>query len=153
MSIAQRLNDLKIELPTPPKPVANYLPFIIQNKIVYISGQLPMQNGQVKYTGIVGKDISIDEAQKAAELCAINILAQLKSACEGDLEKVIQCIKIGVFVASIQEFTSQPAVANFASNLIANVFGDKGKHARFAVGSSSLPLNASVEIEAVFAIN
>jgi enamine deaminase RidA (YjgF/YER057c/UK114 family) len=152
MSIANKLKELNIILPTPATPVANYVPFVIHNNLVYISGQLPMDKGKVAYTGIVGKDLTQEDAVKAAEFCAINILAQLNAACEGNLEKVTRCIKLGVFVASTPEFTSQPAIGNGASNLIANIFGDKGKHARLAVGVSSLPLNAAVEIEAIFAI-
>ena len=152
MSIADKLKELKIVLPTPAAPAANYVPYVIHEKLVYISGQLPMDQGKVAYTGIVGKDRTQEEAVKAAELCAINILAQLNMACSGNLDKVSRCIKLGVFVASTPEFTSQPAIGNGASNLIANIFGDKGKHARFAVGVSSLPLNATVEIDAIFAI-
>ena len=152
MSVAEKLKELNIVLPTPALPAANYVPFVIQNNIVYISGQLPMDKGKVAYTGIVGKDTTPEGAVKAAELCAINILAQLNVACNGNLEKVTRCIKLGVFVASTPDFTSQPAVGNGASNLIATVFGEKGKHARFAVGVSALPLNASVEIDAIFAI-
>ena len=152
MSVAEKLKELNIVLPTPALPAANYVPFVIQNNIVYISGQLPMDKGEVAYTGIVGKDTTPEGAVKAAELCAINILAQLNVACNGNLEKVTRCIKLGVFVASTPDFTSQPAVGNGASNLIATVFGEKGKHARFAVGVSALPLNASVEIDAIFAI-
>lgn len=152
MSITDKLKELKIALPTPAAPAANYVPFVIHEKLVYISGQLPMDQGKVACTGIVGKDRTQEEAVKAAELCAINILAQLNVACNGNLDKVSRCIKLGVFVASTPEFTSQPAIGNGASNLIANIFGDKGKHARFAVGVSSLPLNATVEIDAIFSL-
>lgn len=152
MSVADKLKELNIVLPTPAAPAANYVPFVIQNNLVYISGQLPMDKGKLAFTGIVGKDRTQEDAIKAAELCAINILAQLNVACNGNLEKVTRCIKLGVFVASTPEFTSQPAVGNGASNLIATIFGEKGKHARFAVGSSALPLNATVEVDAIFAI-
>ena len=152
MSIIDKLKELNIILPTPAAPAANYVPFVIHENLVYISGQLPMDKGKLAYTGIVGKDVNQEDAIKAAELCAINILAQLNAACDGNLEKVTRCIKLGVFVASTSEFTSQPAVGNGASNLIANIFGDKGKHARFAVGASALPLNATVEVDAIFAI-
>lgn len=152
MSITEKLKELNIVLPTPPAPAANYVPFVIHEKVIYISGQLPMEKGQLKYVGLVGKERTQEEAVKAAEICAINILAQLYVACGGNLEKVTRCIKIGVFVASTPEFTNQPLVGNGASNLIASIFGEKGKHARFAVGASSLPLNATVEVEAIFAV-
>ncbi len=152
MRITDKLKELNITLPTPAAPAANYVPFVIHQNLLYISGQLPMENGKVKYTGVVGKDRNQEEAIKAAELCAINILAQASAACAGDLEKITRCIKLGVFVASTSEFTNQPIIGNGASNLIASVLGEKGKHARFAVGVSSLPLNATVEIDAIFAI-
>lgn len=152
MGTAEKLKELNITLPTPAAPAANYVPFVIHQNTLYISGQLPIENGKVKYTGIVGKDQTQEEATKAAELCAINILAQAKAACGGDLEKIVRCIKLGIFVASTPEFINQPLIGNGASNLIASVFGDKGKHARFAVGVASLPLNATVEIDAIFAI-
>lgn len=152
MRITDKLKELNITLPTPAAPAANYVPFVIHQNTLYISGQLPMENGKVKFMGIVGKDQTQEEAIKAAELCAINILAQANAACGGDLEKIVRCIKLGIFVASTPEFTSQPIIGNGASNLIASIFGDKGKHARFAVGVSSLPLNATVEIDAIFAI-
>lgn len=152
MRIDEKLKQLNITLPTPAAPAANYVPSVIHQNVLYISGQLPIENGKVKYTGIVGKDQNQEEAIKAAELCAINILAQAKAACEGDLEKISRCIKLGVFVASTSEFTNQPIIGNGASNLIASILGEKGKHARFAVGVSALPLNATVEIDAIFAL-
>lgn len=152
MNITDKLKELNIILPTPAAPAANYVPFVIHNNLVYISGQLPMENGKLAFSGIVGKDRTQEEAIKAAELCAINLLAQLNAACNGNLEKVTRCIKLGVFVASAPEFTNQPAVGNGASNLIAAVFGEKGKHSRFAVGASALPLNATVEVDAIFAL-
>ena len=142
-----RLKELGIELPTPPAPVASYVPYVISGKQVYISGQVTMEGGALKYVGIVGKEISLDDAKAAARLCAINLLAQLKAAAGGDLDKVARCVKLGVFVNCVPGFDKQPEVANGASDLIVEVLGDKGVHARSAVGVAVLPLDAPVEVE------
>lgn len=131
-------------------PVANYVPFTMSGKQVFVSGQLPMRSGQVAYTGRLGDGVSLDDGEAAATLCAINLLAQAKNACGGDLNKLGRCLKLGGFVASTPDFTDHPKIVNGASNLIANAMGEAGQHARFAVGVSSLPLGASVEVDAVF---
>ncbi len=131
-------------------PVANYVPFTISGKQVFVSGQLPMRSGQVAYTGRLGDGVSIEDGEAAAALCAINLLAQAKNACGGDLAKLGRCLKLGGFVASTADFTDHPKVVNGASNLIAEAMGDAGQHARFAVGVSSLPLGAAVEVDAIF---
>ncbi len=150
--IEEKLKSLNIVVPQALAPVANYVGFVKSGNQVIISGQLPAENGQMKYVGKVGSQISADDAKKAARLCAINILAQLKSACDGNLDRVKKCVKLGIFVNGDADFTAHPAVANGASDLIVEVFGEAGKHARAAVGSGSLPLGVSVEIDAIFEI-
>lgn len=150
--IETRLKDLGITLPQAATPVANYVPYVISGSMLYISGQLPMEEGKVAVTGLVGRDVDVARAQRAAELCAINILAQAKSALGGDLGRIRRLVKINGFVASTPEFTEQHLVINGASNLLANVLSEAGKHARAAVGMASLPFNAAVEIDAVIEI-
>lgn len=133
-------------------PAANYVPSLIHNGTLMISGQLPLRGGEVAVTGIVGRDVEMAEAVMAAQICALNILCQVDAAVDGDWEKVSRCLKLGGFVASTPEFTKQPLVINGASNLLVEVLGDAGKHTRFAVGVAALPLDAAVEIEAVFAL-
>jgi len=153
MSIEEKIKQLNIEIPKSPKPVGAYVAFRIVNKLVYISGQVSFdQNGNL-IKGRVGSELSLEQGQEAAKACAINIISQLKSACEGDLEKVKSCIKINGYVNSTDNFLDQPKVINAASELIVNVFGEKGKHARAAVSVNSLPLGAAVEIESIFEIN
>ena len=151
-AIEVRLNELGITLPVAAAPAANYVPFTISGNLLYLSGQLPMENGKVAVTGLVGQDVDVAAASRAAELCAINILAQAKSALGGDLGRIVRVIKLNGFVASTPDFTEQHIVINGASNLIANVLGDAGKHARAAVGMAALPMNAAVEIDAILEI-
>ncbi len=151
-AIEARLKDLGYTLPAAAAPAANYVPFTISGNLLYISGQLPMESGKIAVTGHVGRDVDVATAQRAAELCAVNILAQAKAALGGDLSKVRRVLKLNGFVASVPEFTEQHLVINGASNLIANVLGDAGKHARAAVGMASLPFNAAVEIDAIVEI-
>jgi enamine deaminase RidA (YjgF/YER057c/UK114 family) len=153
MSVDEKIKQLNIEIPKSPKPVGAYVAFRIVNKLVYISGQVSFdQNGNL-IKGKVGSELSLEQGQEAAKACAINIISQLKSACDGDLEKVKSCIKINGYVNSTDNFLDQPKVINAASELIVNVFGEKGKHARAAVSANSLPLGAAVEIESIFEIN
>ncbi len=144
------LLELGITLPEASVALANYVPYVISGKHVYFSGQICKQGSEIVYKGQVDVDLSIEEARKAARLCALNLLAQLNHACEGDLSKVARCVKLVVFIASAPEFSKHSDVANGASDLIVEVFGDKGKHARSSIGVSSLPLNTAVEVEAVF---
>jgi enamine deaminase RidA (YjgF/YER057c/UK114 family) len=150
--IEARLNELGIELPEAPSAAANYVPYVVTGNLVFVAGQVPFVDGELKYVGQVGKDIELEEAQAAARVCGLNIIAQVKAACDGDLDRVVRCVKLGGFVNSSDGFDRQPWVINGASDLIAEVFGDKGRHARFAVGSNALPLGVSVEIDAVFEI-
>ena len=150
MSIEKKLVELKVELPDAPSPVGAYVAYKIINNLLYISGQLPIDINGKMIKGKIGKELKLEDGQKAAKLCAINILAQAKKAVNGDLDKIKNCIKITGFVNSTDNFIDQPKVINPASELISNVFGDKGKHTRAAVSTNSLPLGAAVEIDAIF---
>ena len=152
MNIIKKLRDLKISIPDAPDPVGAYVAFKIINNIVYISGQLPIDENGKMIKGKIGKDLNIEDGQKAARLCVINILAQIKKATNGDIEKVKNCIKITGFVNSTDDFTDQPKIINPASEILSAIFGEKGKHARAAVSTNSLPLGAAVEIDAIFEI-
>jgi enamine deaminase RidA (YjgF/YER057c/UK114 family) len=150
--IDERLKGLGIDLPTPPKPVANYVPFVRTGNLVFISGQVTMSHGELRHVGKVGKEISVDDAKKAARLCGVNILTNLKAALDDDLDKVVRCVKLVGFVNAVETFTQQPEVINGCSDLMVEVFGDKGRHARSAVGAGSLPRNVAVEVEAIFEV-
>ena len=128
------------------------MPYVITNNLVFISGQLPFIDGKLTIKGKVGDNVSLDDAVKMSEACAKALLSQLKAACNGNLDKVNKVVKLGGFVASAPNFTDQPKVINGASDLIVNIFGDKGKHSRFAVGVAALPLNVPVEIDGIFEI-
>jgi enamine deaminase RidA (YjgF/YER057c/UK114 family) len=152
MNIAQRLIDHNITIPDLTVPIANYKPFAISNNTVFISGQLPMLNGKVEHTGKLGDDYSIEQGQQAARLCGLNIIAHLKTALDGNLERVKSCIKLGGFINAAPDFTDHPKVLNGSSDLMVEVFGDKGRHARFAMGAGSLPLGVAVEVDGLFEI-
>jgi enamine deaminase RidA (YjgF/YER057c/UK114 family) len=147
-----RLVELGIELPQASSPVANYVPFTRSGNLVIVSGQVSVRNGKAEYIGKLGREISVAEGQQAARLCALNILAHLKNACGGDLDHVKRVLRLGGFVNCTPEFTEMPQVVNGASDLMVQVFGDAGKHARAAVGVASLPLGVAVEVEAMFEI-
>lgn len=144
--IEEKLKELNIELPQMPAPAGSYVPAVIVDKMVFVSGQLPTIKGELKYSGKVGKDITPEEAYEAAKLCALNALGVLKSYL-GDLDRIAQIVRIGGFVNSQDGFTMQPKVINGASDFLVEVFGERGKHARAAVGVNELPLNAAVEVE------
>jgi len=151
-AILKRLADLNITLPNPVAPVANYVPFVTSGTHIYISGQISLgPDGLI--TGKVGADISIEEGVTAAYICGINLIAQLNVACDGDLDRIIRVVKLGGFVNCNPDFTDQPKVINGTSDLMVDVFGDKGRHARAAVGAPSLPLGAAVEVDGVFEIS
>jgi len=152
-NIEQKLENLNITLPTPAAPVANYVAFVKTGNLVSISGQVPMgPDGKPAYLGKVGEEVSVEEAVQAARICAINIIAQLKAACEGDLDRVVRIVKLGAFVNCTDGFAGQPTIVNGASDLMVEVFGEKGKHSRSAVGTNALPLNVPVEIDALVEI-
>ncbi len=150
--IDAKLKELGIELPSPPAPVASYVPYVRTGNLVFISGQVTLGRNGLEYVGVVGQDVSLEEGQAAARLCAINVIAQLKAALDGDLDRVKRCVKVTGFVNAIPRFTDHPEVINGASNLFGEVFGDAGRHARAAVGAGSLPRNVAVEVEAIFEV-
>jgi enamine deaminase RidA (YjgF/YER057c/UK114 family) len=144
--VESKLSELKLSLPDAPKPVAAYIPAKQTGNLVFTAGQLPMVNGELISKGLLGQDVEIDEANKAARICTLNALAAIKGVI-GDLDRVKQVVRVVGYVASVPTFTQQPAVVNGASELLLEIFGESGKHARSAVGMAVLPLNASVEIE------
>ncbi len=151
-TIAARLEEMGVTLPTPAAPVANYVAYTISGNQVFVSGQVPFGPDGLEYQGTVGAEISVEHAQAAARLCAINILAQVRAALDGDLERIVRCLKLGGFVNAVPGFTEHPAVINGASDFMVEALGDRGRHARFAVGAGSLPLNVAVEVDAVFEV-
>ena len=151
-TIEARLQELDVELPSAAAPAANYVPFHVSAKQLFISGQLPIIAGGPDFKGKLGQDIDVEMAAKAAQACAINILAQVKSAL-GELDRIEQCLKLGGFVNCTPDFTDHPEVINGASNFLVEVLGDKGRHTRFAVGASSLPRGVAVEIDALLAFS
>jgi len=149
-AIQERLQSLGVTLPTPAAPVANYVPFVIAGKTLYISGQLPVGLDGQMVKGQLGRDATLEQGQEAARLCAVNILAQANAALGGDLSRIARCVKLGGFVASTSDFFDHPKVINSASDLIVGALGDAGRHARFAVGVAALPFGAAVEVDAIF---
>lgn len=149
--IEQRLKKLGITLPAPNAPVANYVPYVISGPLLFISGQISNGPGGV-FKGKLGGTLTLEEGAAAARLCAINILAQINAALNGDLDRVKRIVKLGGFVNCVPEFEDQPKVINGASDLMVAVFGDAGRHARAAVGAPSLPLGAAVEVDAIVEI-
>ena len=153
MSFEEKIKELKIELPEAKAPVGSYVATKISGKLLYVSGQISMNSNGELIKGKVGKDLTTEEAYKAAERCGLSIVAQVKKACEDDLSKVKSCIKLTGFVNSTNDFTEQPKVINGASDLIASIFGETGMHTRAAVSTNSLPLGVSVEVDAIFELN
>ena len=153
MNFEDKIKELKIELPEAKAPVGNYVATKIVGNLLYVSGQVSINSNGELIKGKVGKDLTTDEAYKAAERCGISIISQVKKACEGDLSKVKSCIKLTGFVNSTDDYTEQPKVINGASDLIVSIFGDAGMHTRAAVSTNSLPLGVSVEVDAIFELN
>ncbi|HEV2685726.1 MAG TPA: RidA family protein [Actinomycetota bacterium] len=151
MRAEERLRELGIVLPEPPEPVAAYISWVVSGSLIFVSGQIPSRDGGLPRTGHVGAELTIEEGAEEARFCAINVLAQLRAAA-GTLDMVGRIVRLGVFVASAPGFTHQPAVANGASELMKEVFGEDGKHTRAAVGVSELPLGAPVEVDAIAAL-
>ena len=147
--IDKRLAELGITLPVPAKPVANYVGWVRTGNLVYTAGQVPLKDGKIEYQGKLGKDYTVEQGAAAARICAINVVAQLKDAVGGDLDRIKRIVKVVGFVNGVPDFADHPKVVNGASDLLVEIFGDKGRHARSAVGSGSLPVNVAVEVEAV----
>ena len=151
-TIEARLSALGLTLPEAAAPAANYVPYVQTGNLVVVSGQITMENGELKYVGRVGQDFTTEEAYAAAKLCGLNLIAQVKAACGGDLDRVKRVVRLGGFVNCTDDFNDQPKVINGASDLMAEVFGDAGKHARAAVGVNTLPLGVAVEVEGMFEV-
>jgi len=149
-NIEKRLSEIGITLPPAGAPAGNYVPFVLVGELAFMSGQVAREAGKMKYTGKVGRDLSVEQGQAAARLCAVNLLAQLKAACGGDLDRVERCVRLSGFVNCAPDFQEHPKVVNGASDLMVEVLGERGQHARTAVGSVSLPLDSAVEVEAIF---
>jgi len=153
MNFEDKIKELQIELPEAKAPVGSYVATKIVGNLLYISGQISMNSKGELIKGKVGKDLTTDEAYRAAERCGLSIVAQVKKACDGDLSKIKSCVKLTGFVNSTEDFTEQPKVINGASDLIASIFGETGMHTRAAVSANSLPLGVSVEVDAIFELN
>ena len=150
--VDKRLADKGIELPAAASPVGNYAAWVKSGALVFVSGQLPLAGGELRFKGRVGATVSLEDAQKAARACGLNLVAQVKAACGGDLDRVTRVLKLTGFVCSTDDFTQQAQVLNGASDLMVEVFGEAGKHARAAVSSPTLPLGAAVEVDGVFEV-
>ena len=150
--IDHRLAELKIELPNAAAPMANYVPAVRSGNLLFVSGQICQWNGERRFVGKLGAEISVDQGKQAARLCALNLLAQAKRFLDGDLDRVVRVVRLGGFVNAVPGFTEQPQVVNGASDLMVELFGDDGRHARAAVGVGSLPGGAAVEVDAVFEV-
>ena len=150
--IEARLAELGIDLPEAAAPAANYVPYVVSGNHVFVAGQITLHNGELKYQGKLGQEFSVDEGYQAARLCALNIIAQVKAACGGDLDRGVRIVRLGGFVNADGNFHDHPKVINGASDLMVEVFGDKGRHARAAVGCPALPLNVATEVDAIVEI-
>jgi enamine deaminase RidA (YjgF/YER057c/UK114 family) len=148
--VEAKLAELGIALPKPMAPIATYVPFVVVGSLVVISGQLPAVDGRVAITGKLGSGLAIEQGQQAAQRCFINVLAQLKAAADGDLDRVRRVVRLGGFIACTPDFTQQAQVMNGASDLAVAVFGEAGRHARSTIGVAALPLDAAVEVEGMF---
>lgn len=152
LTINDRLKALGIELPVSNPPAANYVPYVVTGNLIYVSGQTCKWNGVVQYAGKVGREFTVEEGKQAARMCGLNVLLQLKGACGGDLENVTRCVKLNVYIHATDVFDEQSQVANGVSDLMVDVFGEKGRHARTSVSCNSLPLQSAVEVDAVFEV-
>jgi enamine deaminase RidA (YjgF/YER057c/UK114 family) len=150
--VDRRLAELGLELPTPSKPGANYVPFVRSGALVFLTGQLSQWNGERRFVGKLGREWGVEEGREAARLCALNLIAHLKTAAEGDLDRVRRCVRLAGYVNSTPDFLAQSQVMNGASDLFVDVFGDAGRHARMAVGVAALPYDVAVEVEGVFQV-
>jgi enamine deaminase RidA (YjgF/YER057c/UK114 family) len=151
-TIDARLRELKLDLPQASTPAANYVPYVRSSNLLFMAGQIPWWNGERRFVGKLGRDFKVAEGQEAAKLCALNLLAQVKAALDGDLDRVVRCVRLGGFVNSVPEFVQQPLVVNGASDLMVAVFGDAGRHARTAIGTNALPGDVAVEVDGIFEV-
>lgn len=150
--IDEHLRTLGIELPNPSKPGANYVPFVRSGNLLFMTGQLSQWNGERRFVGKLGRDFDVEEGRKAARLCALNVVAHVREALDGDLDRVARCVRVAGYVNSTPDFTAQSQVMNGASDTFVEIFGEAGRHARMAVGVSALPYDIAVEVEAVFEV-
>ena len=150
--IADRLKELGIELPEPSKPGANYVPAVRTGNLVYLTGQLSQWNGERRFIGKLGRELGIEEGQQAARLCALNLVALLRAELDGDLDRVVRCVRIAGYVNSVPDFVAQSQVINGASDLFVEIFQDAGRHTRMAIGVSALPYDVAVEVEGLFEV-
>jgi len=146
------LAELGLTIPELAAPVANFVPYVMTGSLVYVSGQIPVRDGEIGFVGKLGRDFDVDEGREAARLCALNVLSVIRAACGGNLDRVSRCVRLGGFINSTDEFTAQPEVMNGASDLVVAVFGERGRHARAAVSVNALPRGVAVEVDAVFEI-
>lgn len=151
-SVDRRLEELGITLPTPPAAVSNYLPYVVSGNLVFVAGQVTIWNGEMLYQGKIGRDLSVEEGRQAARMCGLNLIGQARAACDGDLDRVKQVVRLGAFVNCVEDFTDLSAVVNGASDLMVEVFGDAGRCTRMNGGMSALPVGFAVEIDGVFEI-
>ena len=149
-AIEKKLADLGITLPPPGAPAGNYVPYVVVGDIAYMAGQVAREAGKMKYVGKLGREMTVEQGAAAAKLCAVNLLAQLKAACGGDLDRVERCVRLTGYVNSTPDFLEHPKVVNGASDLMVAVFGERGQHARTALGVAALPLDSATEVEAIF---
>ena len=152
IAIEERLVELGLELPEPSAPGANYLPFVQTGNLLFVTGQLSQWNGERRFIGKLGREFSVEEGQLAARLCTLNVIAQLRAALDGNLDRVVKCVRIAGFVNSVPDFDGQSQVMNGASDTFVEVFGDSGRHARMAVGVTALPYDVAVEVEGIFEV-
>ncbi len=148
--IDARLKELGITLAEAPAPRANYVGYVITGNLIFTAGQVPLRDGKLEFVGKLGRDMTVEQGYEAAKLCAVNVLAQVKAAVGGDLDRVVRCVKLTGFVNATPDFPDHPKVINGASDLVVAVFGDKGKHARSAVGMGGLPFGVATEVEGIF---
>ena len=151
-SYEQRLRDLQIELPTPSTPGANYVQFVRTGNLIFLTGQLSQWNGERRFIGKLGREFGVEEGRQAARLCALNLIAHLRTALDGNLDRAVRCVRIAGYVNSTPDFTDQSQVINGASDLFVEIFGEAGRHTRMAIGVSALPYDVAVEVEAVFEV-
>lgn len=152
-NIEKILASQGIVLPQAASPAANYVPYVISGKQISVAGQIPFWNGELTGLGKIGRDMTTEDGANIARICGLNLIAQVKAACEGDLDRVARVVKLGGFVNCTEDFCDHPEVINGASNLMVDVFGDKGTHSRFAVGVNSLPRGVAVEVDGIFELD